>query len=74
MTLVAIKNHFTIYSHPPLAICYLPLAICHQPLTSPFTTLHLNPIPRQPCASERTGIGSTASAGRHNSREEPFLV
>ncbi|TYP91298.1 hypothetical protein BC792_1206 [Sphingobacterium allocomposti] len=35
MTLVAIKNHFTIYSRPPLAIC-------HSLSASRFTTLQIN--------------------------------
>src|SRR5690606_36499663 len=100
MTLVAIKNHFTIYSHLPSAICHLPLTLrlhisttlhfrseklgCLAPRLivigyslletlqlCEYATLQINAftsIPRQPCAGGRTGIGSTASASRHNSR------
>src|SRR5690606_27661726 len=42
MTLVAIKNHFTIYSRTPLAICHPPSAICHLPFASHCTTSQIN--------------------------------
>src|SRR5690606_18606660 len=62
-------------------MCWLS-AICYQPSASSlslhdFTNRHLygdtlwkGTLVRE----ERTGIGSPASAGRHNSRQEPFLV
>src|SRR5690606_41984873 len=42
MTLVAIKNHFTIYSRTPLAICHPPSAICHLPFASHCTPSQIN--------------------------------